>query len=493
MDSRKSDGAAPTLSSVGRPEELLGRVADLEQQLLDQMALDECVVLERIGPSGSRENVAYVVTPPGAAPDALVQRASADCLGALAAVVHLWSLPVTSSGEIDLAALARVPVRTRESETEWEGKLAALPEMGRVAALTGPWRRQERRLHRDDLLQSRSNDARSTGAETRRAIEPDQAEHGNDAPPALVEGARLPGSAGDARVLGDILYSAPRERPILYIRSDGTERDETYGSQLAAAERLLGGLQRLGIKPRDRVIFQLERPEDIIPLFWASLLGGVEVIIAPCPVSYGEESRALGQLQHIHALFERPFIITERARLEDFRSGTRTTPLAGARVASIEDLHDASEGGQLHAAAPDDVVLYALSSGSTGAPKAIALTHRNLIARALGVNAKCYSENDVVLNWLPFDHIGSISEGHLRPVVLGCKLIYTPKEYILARAQRLLDLIHRHRITHTWAPNFVYALVSSAIERERAASWDLTCVQMLLNAGELITTAAVQK
>ena len=121
-------------------------------------------------------------------------------------------------------------------------------------------------------------------------------------------------------------------------------------------------------------------------------------------------------------------------------------------------------------------------------PKAVALTHRNLLARARGANALCrHSSSDVILNWLPFDHIGSISDWHLRCIALGCTLVYAPKDYVLGRPLRWLELLHHYHVTHSWAPNFAYSLVSAALKGERRRAFDLSCVKTLLTAGESVT------
>nr|AHB82062.1 polyketide synthase [Jahnella sp. MSr9139] len=471
------------------------RVPALEAHLLGDPTLEECVVLEREGPDSSSERIAYVVVPAAEDPERLLERLADDHQAQITAFVPIWRLPVTDRGAVDLGALARIPVRERQRDADWEAQISGLAAIGRAAAITGPWRGAERRLHRTELFRSGPGAAPASRSEEQQAAgsTPAAAVSEPEAPPALCHGGPLPERAGEAWVLGKVLHAAPADSVIVYVGPDGAERVETYGSQLADAERILGGLRQLGLAPGDRVVFQLERPEDIIPLLWASMLGGFEGIIVPCPVSYGEESRALAQLGHVVELFDRSTLVTDRARVEDLRSGARGSQLARARVAVLEELREGPRDSRQHDASPDDVALYALSSGSTGVPKAIALTHRNLLARARGHNVEGYAAGNVVLNWLPFDHIGSISHGHLTPALLGCKLIYAPKEYILGRPLRLLDLIDRHRVTHTWAPNFSYALVSTALERERAAQWDLSCAQMLLNAGELITAVAVRR
>jgi acyl-CoA synthetase (AMP-forming)/AMP-acid ligase II len=146
----------------------------------------------------------------------------------------------------------------------------------------------------------------------------------------------------------------------------------------------------------------------------------------------------------------------------------------------------------VHQAKFDDVAFYVLSSGSTGLSKAVELTHGNLLSRGIGTNILCGSkQSDVILSWLPFDHIGNISAYHISPVLEGSKLVYAQKEFVLARPLRWLDLIHQHRVTHGWAPNFAFALISKAIKAQHDANWDLSCIKGLLSAGELIAYSTV--
>ena len=51
-----------------------------------------------------------------------------------------------------------------------------------------------------------------------------------------------------------------------------------------------------------------------------------------------------------------------------------------------------------------------------------------------------------------------------------------------------------HRVTHSWAPNFGFKLVAAALRHapEAAASYDLTCVARLMNAGEQVTSEACE-
>ncbi len=441
------------------------------------------MVLERKTQQGKLERVAYIVTTEADNFEQLQLRLHAQAEGQIATFVAVAYLPLNDDGTVDETALARVPVLSAEFTENVTKRIAALPDIERAACISGYWPDKPRHIHVGKLLKN----AVPGAAHQSQAKTPLQATL-SDAPAAISHGQPLPQRDGAAQVLQQVLFAAQTDTPIIYIDHDGSERIESYGSLLTEACRILHGLRRTDLKPGDKVVFQLERNDDILPAFWGCLLGGFEPVIVPVPVSYDIESRALEQLQQVWSLFDQPLIFTNHAHGASIRSSSQTTSFADANWVAIEALRDNPADMQIHTAAPDDVAFYTLSSGSTGIPKAVALTHRNLLARARGTNMLCrHSADDVILNWLPFDHIGSISEWHLRYLDLGCQLVYAPKDYVLAQPLRWLELIHRYRARHSWAPNFAYALVTNTLNNEPQRDWDLSCVKSLLTAGESIT------
>ncbi len=458
--------------------------------LLNDPAVEECFVLERTTPQGNLEQIAYIVT---TEPDRFEQtqlRLQALSPGQIAAFVAVAYLPLNEDGTVDEAALADVPVLSEKSSEEYSNHIATLPNIERAVCMSGYWPDTARHIHIGKLL----GNPIPTVSPSRTETPVTSSQSSEPAPAAICHGQPLPQRDGTAQVLQQVLYSAEPGTPIIYVDGDGSERVESYGSLLMEARRILGGLRREGLAPGDKAVFQLERNDDILPAFWGCLLGGFEPVIVPVPLSYDVDSRALEQLQQIWNLFDRPLILTNNTRSTPIRASSQAPCFKDARLAAIETLRDNPADTHIHNAAPDDIAFYTLSSGSTGIPKAVALTHRNLLARARGTNILCrHTADDVILNWLPFDHIGSISEWHLRYVDLGCKLVYAPKEYILARPLRWLDLIHKHRACHSWAPNFAYALVTNALHSEPQRDWDLSCVKTLLTAGEAITRTTTRE
>ncbi|MDX5437163.1 MAG: AMP-binding protein, partial [Pontibacter sp.] len=307
----------------------------------------------------------------------------------------------------------------------------------------------------------------------------------------------MPANAHTLQTLPELLLRAAREvtgQRITYLTPDGTESQQSYAELLAEAEHILGGLRSLGLKPQDKVIFQLELTQDIIPAFWGCVLGGFIPVIMSPPPSYQDSNSGVEKLCNVWKLLDSPLILTGANNLTQAQHLSQWLPADALKIQSIDALRGHRADQSYHTCQPHDLAFFNLTSGSTGMPKCIGLTHWNLISRAIGTNMLCqHTADDVILNWLPFDHIGSISDWHVRCVYLGCTLIYTVKEYVLGAPLNWLDLIDRYRITHSWAPNFAYALVNDALKQaDTQYTWDLSCVKSLLTAGEAVSSTAVE-
>jgi myxalamid-type polyketide synthase MxaB len=312
---------------------------------------------------------------------------------------------------------------------------------------------------------------------------------------AFLQGASLlPTLTESLQTLPSVLVAADPLTSIIYLDQNGIENVQNYGSLIAHAKSVCAGLTAAGLRPKDKVILQLAASEDILPTFWGCLFGGFEPVIVPIPVSYDIESRSLEQLLHLWNLLDEPLICTTEILSSAIKASGFAPALARANIVSIEQIRDHAPIKAIHQAQPDDTAFYTLSSGSTGLSKAVTLTHRNMMSRGVGANILCRNQaSDVILSWLPFDHIGNISAYHLSPIIAGSALVYAPKEYVLAKPLRWLDLIDTYRITHGWAPNFAFALISKALKTVESGHWDLSCVKGLLSAGELISYSTVNE
>jgi acyl-CoA synthetase (AMP-forming)/AMP-acid ligase II len=224
---------------------------------------------------------------------------------------------------------------------------------------------------------------------------------------------------------------------IIIVHDDGTQRALSYSELLRRAERILGGLRAAGVMPGEKVILQLVANEEILEAFWGCVLGGFVPVIAPVPKTYHSSDRDFRQLCLVWEALDRPRVVISMTQ----KPTELASELDAGKLIKLEWLRNHEPDDQHHAARPEDVAFFNLTSGSTGTPKSVMLTHRCILERAAGVNQLCaWGANDVVVNWLPLDHIGSISDWHLRCVPTGCTMVYVPKEYVLAKPLRWLDL-----------------------------------------------------
>ncbi|MEB3233333.1 MAG: SDR family NAD(P)-dependent oxidoreductase [Leptolyngbyaceae bacterium] len=465
-------------------------------------SVEDCIVLQRQGVQQQGEWVAYVVLSDPFSAERLTTHLAAALPETLIPThyVPLPNLPLTASGDIDEDALVQIEVVDEFLLQAWETELQELPAVNQVAVVAQSRSDKQAVLHLSELRSDWKNGAIvETEATSVSVVEPETSEEAIASQvPALANGGELPEWAYELRTLPELLLRAAREMGgdrITYLTPSGSETKQSYADLQVDAERILAGFRSLGLQPQDKVIFQLELTEDIIPAFWGCILGGFIPVIMSLPPTYNESNGGVDKLCNVWKLLDQPLILTSAADLSSVQKLSQWLPVEALRVRAIDDLRKHEPDTHYHDCQPDDLAFFNLTSGSTGMPKCIGLTHWNLISRAIGTNILCnHTAEDVILNWLPFDHIGSISDWHVRCVYLGCNLVYTVKEYVLGFPLNWLDLIHKYRITHSWAPNFAYALVNDALKSsDTEHSWDLSCVGSLLTAGEAVSSNAVEE
>ena len=166
----------------------------------------------------------------------------------------------------------------------------------------------------------------------------------------------------------------------------------------------------------------------------------------------------------------------------------------GIRVLTVE---------QLLASAPidpldtddDDLALMQLTSGSTGMPKAVCITHANIVANAeaMFIGANFDPNTDVIVSWLPCFHDMGMTGFLTVPMYFGAELVkVTPMDFlhdILLWAK----LIDKYKGTMTAAPNFAYNLLAKRLRRQATAGqFDLSSLRWALSGAEQVDPADVE-
>ncbi|MBG0566372.1 non-ribosomal peptide synthetase/type I polyketide synthase [Actinoplanes aureus] len=261
-----------------------------------------------------------------------------------------------------------------------------------------------------------------------------------------------------------------------------------YPDLLVEARRVLALLRTRGLRPGGyAIVCGHEDAVAYLSAYWGCVLGGIRPLLAFPGYDSSTTPAGRGLLQRAAEVLGDDSVLL---------CGPRTSAAldSSLRCVDISDAAAEPPADDLHRPEPAEVAMLMMSSGSTGVPKLIQLTHRGLSEFAAGSSTMLPLEpGDVILNWLPLDHSGAFLLYHLLAVFHGATNVQVPTDTVLADPLVWLDLIEKHRANHTWAPNFAYRLVSQALAEHPDRRWDLSSVRSLVSGGEQITVPVVEE
>jgi len=267
----------------------------------------------------------------------------------------------------------------------------------------------------------------------------------------------------------------------------------TYGELAARARRIAQGLIAHDVLPGDRVGLMLPTSVEFFMAFFGILYAGAipVPIYPPMRLSQLEDHlrRQTGILRNAGACL----LITmpEGRRLAGLLGNLVESLKTVASVSDIEASATPTALPQLRDSSATALIQY--TSGSTGDPKGVVLTHANLLAnvRALGTTMEA-SSADVFVSWLPLYHdMGLIGAW------LGC-LHYAARLYVmsplsfLVRPQSWLWAMHRYRATYSASPNFGFELCLAKIADDDIKGLDLSSLRMVANGAEPVSVQTLR-
>lgn len=499
------DGGVELLKSLDRQAVVNGYELSLlyiEENLLKNPAIADCIVLIHERELGVQELVAYIV-PQGVFSAERIEAHARALLPAFMVpciYVPLTTLPMMPSGEVDETALYALEIIESDLLARWEAHLTNISGIEQVAVCAQEYAEQLPLLHFSEILPdwqkmfhqvlSKSTPQNTIPGNAETTYKP---EHRL----ALSSGPELVLEFNAPQTLTDALDRAAKQvlpSKIIYVQQDGAETSYTYATLLEEAEHILAGLRQQGLKVQDKVLFQLDRNQDFLPAFWGCVLGGFVPVPLPIAPTYTQTNIAVSKFQGAWQALQHPIVLTGSNLVEALRAIAVEANLEGCQIIDINELKLSSPDHSWHQSNPKDLVLMLLTSGSTGAPKGVMLSHRNILSRsAATIQMNHFTRDEISLNWMPLDHVGGIVMYHLLGVYLGCQQIHVPTQMILQDPLLWMDLIDRYHVSDTWAPNFAYGLINSCAERIAKRHWDLSSLRFVLNGGEAIVARTTRR
>jgi len=271
------------------------------------------------------------------------------------------------------------------------------------------------------------------------------------------------------------------------------ERTLTYAELAEAARRVAAGLIARDVEPGDRIALMLPTGIDFFAGFFGALYAGaVPVpIYPPTRLSQIEEhmQRQAGILRNAGAriLLTVPQALTVasllRGPVETLEAVDTVARLSNAAATALPPVRDANATAFIQ-----------YTSGSTGDPKGVVLSHANLLAniRAIGAALRAGSD-DVFVSWLPLYHDLGLIGGWFGCLYFGAAFYVMSPLSFLARPENWLWAIHRFRGTLTAAPNFAFELCVNKIEDADIAGLDLGSLRVAANGAEPVSVPTLRR
>ena len=311
----------------------------------------------------------------------------------------------------------------------------------------------------------------------------------------VLAGAQTAGIPERAQTLPEVLeWHAEHEPDRVHILLHDEQHEEhpiSHRDLIDAARSIAAGLAMRGLQPKQTVALMLPTGRDYLASFFGVMLaGGIPVPIYP-PARMAQIEDHLQRHSHILSNAEAVLLITvEQAKPVAIMLQAAVPSLAA--IVTPSDLH-APPGTPQYRPQGKDIAFLQYTSGSTGDPKGVMLTHANLLAniRALGQAAKA-TAGDVFVSWLPLYHDMGLIGAWFGSLYHGMPLVLMSPLAFLARPALWLQTITRHRGTISAAPNFAYELCVRHISDAALAGLDLSSWRLALNGAEPVSPATLE-
>ncbi len=264
--------------------------------------------------------------------------------------------------------------------------------------------------------------------------------------------------------------------------NDGDSRTDSlsYADLFAKAQAVAATVQNNCIKG-DRILILCPPGLNYVVSFYGCLMAGMVAVPAYPP----HNAKQMAGLETIMADAGATCILVQQEmqnQLQDWASTRHTLP----QIILIDQIDLAARLSWVDPnVQPDDLAFLQYTSGSTGLPKGVMISHANVVDNAHRivevVNIESGSKGCV---WVPPHHDMGLICGLIVPIVTGSPVILMSPASFLQRPFRWLEAVDRYRATHICAPNFGYQMCVDATYETEFADLDLSCLKSVVSGGE---------
>ena len=285
----------------------------------------------------------------------------------------------------------------------------------------------------------------------------------------------------------------PQRTYLHWVISDHDVRPLSFGDLHNGSLKVANGLYRHDLAQRDTVALMLPTSHDYFYGFFGALYANA------IPVPLYPPARAAQLEEHLR----RQAAILNNAQARIMITVPEAKRLAGVikalvpsleHVVTPEDLWGNALMHPVASAGGDEIAFLQYTSGSTGNPKGVQLSHANLFAN-IGACTEILQvdQDDVFVSWLPLYHDMGLIGTCLSSLWLGLHLVVMSPLLFLTRPRYWLWAIHHFGGTLSPSPNFGYELCLHRLTDEDMEGLNLSSWRVAFNGAEAVSADTVER